>query len=208
MDKEISNAQALSEKDLLKKMKRVLRRLGHIDGENVIQLKGRIACEVSTADELVITELIFNGVFNELDPAQTAALLSALIFTEKGDDAGKVRDELDRPLRQLREAARRVAEIYEESKITIDVEEFVAKFRPDLMDVVYAWCHGSKFADICKMTQVFEGSVIRAIRRLEELIRQLASAAKAIGDTDLEAKFLSAAQMIKRDIIFAASLYL
>ena len=34
----------------------------------------------------VITELIFNGVFNDLDPAQTAALLSALIFTEKCDE--------------------------------------------------------------------------------------------------------------------------
>jgi ATP-dependent RNA helicase DOB1 len=34
-------------------MKRVLRRLGHINQENVIQLKGRVACEVSSADELV-----------------------------------------------------------------------------------------------------------------------------------------------------------
>ena len=58
------------------------------------------------------------------------------------------------------------------------------------------------------MTDVFEGSIIRCMRRLEELLRQLASASKAIGNDELETKFNSAIAMIKRDIIFAASLYL
>ena len=46
------------------------------------------------------------------------------------------------------------------------------------------------------------------MRRLEELLRQLASAAKAIGNADLEAKFTQGIELIKRDIVFAASLYL
>ena len=32
--------------------------------------QGRVACEVNTADELLVTELIFNGVFNDLKPGQ------------------------------------------------------------------------------------------------------------------------------------------
>ena len=39
------------------------------------------------------------------------------------------------------------------------------------------------------MTDVFEGSIIRCIRRLEEVLRQMCQAAKAIGNTDLENKF-------------------
>ncbi len=35
----------------------------------------------------------------------------------------------------------------------------------------------------------FSGSIIRAIRREEELLRQLMAAAKAIGNTELEIKF-------------------
>lgn len=31
------------------------------------------------------------------------------------------------------------------------------QFKPHLMDVVYAWANGSTFAQICKMTDVFEG---------------------------------------------------
>lgn len=40
------------------------------------------------------------------------------------------------------------------------------------------------------MTDVFEGSLIRTFRRLQELIRQMAMAAKAIGNSELEEKFL------------------
>ncbi len=36
---------------------------------------------------------------------------------------------------------------------------------------------------------VLLGSVVRCIRRLEELLRQMCCAAKAIGNSELEAKF-------------------
>ena len=49
----------------------MLRRLGHIDGEDVVQLKGRAACELDTADELLATELMFNGVFPGPRPPTT-----------------------------------------------------------------------------------------------------------------------------------------
>lgn len=57
------------------------------------------------------------------------------------------------------------------------------------MDVVHAWASGSPFSQLCKMTDTFEGSIIRCIRRLEELLRQMCQAAKAIGNAELEKKF-------------------
>ena len=62
-------------------------------------------------------------------------------------------------------------------------------FKSSLMDVVHAWCTGAKFSEICKMTDVFEGSIIRAMRRLEELLREMSLASKAIGNSELENKF-------------------
>lgn len=46
------------------------------------------------------------------------------------------------------------------------------------------------------------------MRRLEEVLRQLCQAAKTIGNVDLENKFSEAIKLLKRDIVFAASLYL
>jgi len=77
-----------------------------------------------------------------------------------------------------------------------------------MMDVVNQWCRGARFSDICKMTPMYEGSIIRSMRRLEELLRQMAAAAKAIGNSELEHKFAEGMSLIKRDIVFANSLYL
>ena len=59
-----------------------------------------------------------------------------------------------------------------------------------------------------KLTDVFEGSIVRVIRRLEELLRQLATAATAIGNNELKKLFEDGATKIRRGVVFAASLYL
>ena len=48
------------------------------------------------------------------------------------------------------------------------------------MDVVDAWCKGGTFKQIVELTEVYEGSIIRAMRRLEELLRDMCHAAKGI----------------------------
>jgi ATP-dependent RNA helicase DOB1 len=88
------------------------------------------------------------------------------------------------------------------------VEEYVGGFKAEMMPLVHAWVNGAKFVEIMGMTTQFEGSIIRVIRRLEELCRQLGDAARAIGDEGLERKFKEASAKMRRDIIFAASLYL
>ena len=181
--------------------------MGYTSQNDVIELKGRVACEISTGDELVLTEMIFNGVFNDLTPTQTMSLLSCFVFQDNADEA-RVREDMETPLRVLKETARNIAKVSIECKMSLDEEEYVGSFRPELIDVVYAWCEGAKFSQICKLTDIFEGSIVRAIRRLEELTRQMAAAAKQIGNTELETKFTEGGALLKKGIIFAASLYL
>lgn len=59
-----------------------------------------------------------------------------------------------------------------------------------------------------KMTDAYEGSLIRLFRRLEELLRQMAEAAKVMGSEELAKKFDDSLKMIRRDIVSAQSLYL
>ncbi|XP_013779377.1 superkiller viralicidic activity 2-like 2 [Limulus polyphemus] len=205
---ELKKAKSLLQMDELKCRKRVLRRLGYCTATDVIEVKGRVACEISSADELLITEMVFNGVFNDLNVYQATALLSCFVFQEKSSEMPRLTEELSGPLRQMQEAARRIARVSKEAKLDLNEDNYVESFRPHLMDVIHAWSNGATFAQICKMTDVFEGSIIRCMRRLEELLRQMCQASKAIGNTELENKFAEAIKLIKRDIVFAASLYL
>lgn len=206
--KSIRSSTVLAFKDELKARKRVLRRLGYATSDDVVELKGRVASEISSADELTLTELMFNGVLKDVTVEEMVSLLSCFVWQEKLQNATKPREELELLFAQLQDTARKVAKVQLECKVQIDVESFVSSFRPDIMEAVYAWAKGSKFYEIMEITQVFEGSLIRAIRRLEEILQQLIQAAKSIGETELESKFEEAVSKIKRDIVFAASLYL
>lgn len=59
----------------------VLQRLRYVDANNAVQLKGRVACEISN-HELIITELVFENVFTDLHPTEIVALLSCFVFQQ------------------------------------------------------------------------------------------------------------------------------
>ncbi|XP_036164424.1 exosome RNA helicase MTR4 isoform X8 [Myotis myotis] len=80
--RELKKARTVLQMDELKCRKRVLRRLGFATSSDVIEMKGRVACEISSADELLLTEMMFNGLFNDLSAEQATALLSCFVFQE------------------------------------------------------------------------------------------------------------------------------
>lgn len=146
--KEINKAMSVMQLDELKCRKRVLRRLGFINDADVVQLKARVACEISTGDELVLSELLFNRFFNELTPEQCAAALSCFIFEEKSNEQPQLREELAKPFREIQAEARKVAKVSVESKVELNEEEYLQSFKYQLMEVVFAWTKGASFAEI------------------------------------------------------------
>lgn len=210
LKKRISSVHDVLQLEELKGRKRVLRRLGFTTADDVVEMKGRVACEISTGDELLLTEMMFGGTFNPLTPEQCAALLSCFVFQEKSEAKVKIREELAAPLRVLQETARRIAKVSNESKIPVVEDEYVQSFKVEMMEPVLQWCKGASFAELCKLTDVYEGSIIRCFRRLQELLRQMGQAANAIGNKELEEKFAKALELLEKpnSIIFSPSLYL
>ncbi|KIM54699.1 hypothetical protein SCLCIDRAFT_1221714 [Scleroderma citrinum Foug A] len=208
--KRISATHDILQLEELKCRKRVLRRLGFTNSSDIAEMKGRVACEISTGDELLLTELIFNGVFNTLTPEHSAGLLSCFVFTEKSEQQMKLTEDLAAPLRVMQELARRIAKVAQESKLPVVEDEYVSSFKVELMEAVVQWCRGASFAEICKLTDQFEGNLIRVFRRLGELLRQMTQAAKVIGNSELQEKFQKASEMLERpnSVIFCSSLYL
>jgi ATP-dependent RNA helicase DOB1 len=60
----------------------------------------------------------------------------------------------------MQDMARRIAQNSRDAKIDVDVDDYVSKFKPFMMDVVYEWCKGATFSQICKMTDLFEGAFL------------------------------------------------
>ena len=186
----------------------VLKKLGHVNEEGVVELKGKAACEVDTADELLVTELMFDGTFRDLGVPELAALCACMIPVDKSTvDAHLAKNELADAFRHLQDTAKRIAAAARECRLEVDEEEYVEGFRTSLMDVVYGWAKGQSFAQVSKMTDVFEGSIIRATRRLDELLQQIQAAFAAVGNHEMADKVGRVSAAIHRGIMFANSLY-
>lgn len=91
----------------------------YITSDNVVELKGKVACEISSADELTLTELMFNGVLRDVKVEEMVSLLSCFVWQEKLQDATKPREELDLLFSQLQDTARRVAKVQLECKVSM-----------------------------------------------------------------------------------------
>lgn len=148
LKKQIQDAHAIMQLEELKCRKRVLRRLQFINEDEVVQLKARVACEISTGDELMLSELLFNRFFNDLTPEQCAAVMSCFVFEEKVNEQPALPEDLARLSREIQRQARIIAKVSVESKLAVNEEEYVQSFKWQLMPVIYAWAKGKSFGEI------------------------------------------------------------
>lgn len=102
----------------------------YITNEDVVQLKGRVACEISSADELTLTELMFSGALKDVNVEEMVALLSCFVWQEKLQDVQKPREELDLLFTQLQETARRVATVQLECKVFLSLHVLWDSYMP------------------------------------------------------------------------------
>jgi ATP-dependent RNA helicase DOB1 len=160
----LENLKKLKElvlKDDLKNMKRVLKRLEFVSEETVTR-KGQVACQISTSDEILLTEMLFNGSFNNIEPNYLCSMLSCFLVNEGGSKA-ETKTPKDQRLTNLnniiKENAKKIAEVLVDCKIEIAEQEYVDSFKIDLMEVTLEWANGCKFSEICKLTEVYEGNL-------------------------------------------------
>lgn len=190
----------------------VLRRLGYLTAEGVIDIKGRVACMISACDELAACELMMHGGFQELTAPQMCALLSCLVRGAKqkdnsGDESG-VPEGLKAPLQLLKDVVARISQVMVDARVIETCEQYSDMFQFSMAEVLFQWASGASFQEVCSLTDLFEGQVVRVIRHVADVLRQLSGAAKLLGDNILEASLAHAASCLHRDIVFACSLYL
>ncbi|EGZ78080.1 antiviral helicase [Neurospora tetrasperma FGSC 2509] len=189
----------------------VLKDLSFIDDASRIQLKGKVACEIHSGDELVLTELILENVLADYEPAEIAALLSAFVFQEKTDMVPNLTSNLERGQKTIIELSEKVNAVQTLHQVILSSDEgsdFASKPRFGLMEVVYEWARGMSFKNITNLTDVLEGTIVRTISRLDETCREVKNAARIIGDPELYQKMATTQELIKRDITAVASLYM
>ena len=111
----------------------------------------------------------------------------------------------------IQKKAEYIGEILEECKMLgkDGKEKYIESFNDNYMLPMYKWINGISFSDLIKeYYSLYEGSIIRVIRRVEEFSKNFVLCAQHIGDNNLQNKLQELENKIKRGLPFTASLYL
>uniref|UniRef100_A0A8C5WTI5 SKI2 subunit of superkiller complex n=1 Tax=Laticauda laticaudata TaxID=8630 RepID=A0A8C5WTI5_LATLA len=184
----------------------VLRSLGYINEGGAVELKGSVARQISN-HELLLTQLLLDNALTDLRPEEIVALLSCTVCQVRTQVEPQLPSVLQKGIEHIRSVAEQIALLQRKCGLQKSVKDFVEQYKFGLVEVVYEWARGMPFAEIARLTDVQEGIIVRCIQRLDETCREMRNAARVTGEPTLHAKMEAASNMIKRDIVFAASLY-
>ena len=189
----------------------VLKEMNYIDKNSVLLLKGQVARELASADIILLTEILFEGIWSNLKVEEFVALISLVVVQEKK----KEKEEFPNLSPEFNEAYEKLENINNnfwklEKNFEIEsVEEYPEeKLNTAILKEIYFWAKGSTFAEICNISKAFLGSLVRGILRIDYALREMKSAAKIMGDQALKTYIDKATEAIHRGIIFTPSLYL
>lgn len=199
------SSDALRLNDEYQNRLKVLEQLGFVE-KKMVSLKGRIGCEIHH-QELLITEMILDYKFHQRSPAELAALLSTL--TCQYNCGKELQFEPDSVFANISESVKSVLTRLEgiAAKHKSCISDIGTEIRFDLMEVVYEWARGTPFYQIMEMTDCQEGLIVKCIQRLDEVCKDVRNAGRIVGDPALVEKMEEVSASIRRDIVFAASLY-
>lgn len=173
-----------------------LKELGYLDNNNELTARGELASRIH-GHEIAITEMFFTGMFEKYDVHDIACFITAVVYEKRRNDKVSV---LDMP-RSIVKNVNSFANI---------LEPFVRKERQykfstletietEMLPITYFWSKGYEFDDIMKLTNMEEGDVIRTLRRVIDMLRQILTAVRELPATC--EKIRNVIRLLKRSVV-------
>ncbi len=168
-----------------------LQSIGYVE-DTELTPRGKTAKDIYV-QELLVTELIFQGVFHDLNPDEINALVVAIDHEPRGSERDKNRS----------------GNYFKNNKI-YDTIYWLKKreekrfgystvlFSEALSDLAYKWSKGADFIQISKKANLDEGDIVLGFRRGVDLLRQMLS---AVDDKSLTDKLRVSMSRLSRDIV-------
>ncbi|CAM3196122.1 DEAD/DEAH box helicase [Nocardioides dubius] len=178
----------------------VLEALEYLDGDEVTE-RGAPLRRLYSDFDLVAAEAIRGGYWDHLDPAELAAVLSALVFeARRPDDARSPR----LPGTRVRESLQDLVKLWAELE-ALEKEHRLSFLRePDIgfAWAAFRWAEGDDLDDVLNVVDLAAGDFVRWMKQLIDLCGQVADAA---GDSPLRRTARKATERLRRGVVAYSS---
>ncbi len=165
---------------------KVLKSLGYVQGHELTE-KGRFATHIYSS-EILVTEIFSNNLYKQLDDKEINILVAAVIYEPRRKDYFT-----------LKGSARTVNHIMQAISNKKYVMKKLNKLHLKRMTrVIGDFTEGAKFKDLLELCSLDEGDLIRLIRRVIDMLRQVAHATE---DYDMQDRIHGCINKIYRSVV-------
>ncbi len=190
-------------------IKNVLKDYEYIKEDDTLTKKGIIASAVNDCNELLFTEMIFQGYLDDLTFPEIVGLLSTFINEKDGTEKYlsdlDISDNLYYVLKDLQKLSVQLEE--HESNNGLLGLKMDYNLYLDFIEPAYIWASGGTIQDIYSVTEIYDGNFVKAIMRINNICDNLMDICKTIERYDICAKLENSTSILIRDITTINSLY-
>lgn len=170
--------------------------------------KGLMGSEINECNEILLTEIIDNDLFDNLSVEEICGILG--IFIESKED-----NELSVKDLELSEEAKNV--LYEISEINIHLDEIAMKHHVDYdpyitlnsIMMIYQWARGDSLRDIYlkNSLDLYEGNFVKNITKVLNICNEIIHICEMVGKNIIVEKLQNIESLLLRDIVSFDSIY-
>ena len=173
-------------------------------------MKGVMASEISECNEIMLTEIINNDFFLSLEPAEIVGVLAVFIEEKSNDvlgfDSLLVPDNVKQTLSNINYIAQDYGDY--EYNCGIDIGTDWGLYL-SFIGPAYDWASGESIFEIYKKYEdVYEGTFIRNILRINNIVDNIKNIAEMVNKPELLKKLENIESIMIRDQVTTESLYI
>lgn len=132
--------------------------------------KGKTTSQIRSENELYLAEVIFSGLLENLTPSQLAGVICALTTEDVRLEIPYV--PMSEPVRKTLNKIRNIKRKLEKIQSNHDIEAPLY-INPYFSSMIELWVEGAQWDTITGMMEIGEGDIVRAFKRVVDVLRQL-----------------------------------
>jgi len=166
----------------------VLRKMEHLKEDGSLTWKGLFATHIYS-HELLISELVFGKILENLSCAQINSLLAAIEYEPRLNDKFRLKgtDVLVGPI---------LTEVEKNNFVAKKIKKMNLK---KMSKIFSSWSSGCEFEELTDFCNLAEGDLIRLFRRVIDVLRQIFKALDK--DSELKNKISKCMDLLDRDLV-------
>lgn len=177
-----------------------------------VTTKGIIAAEINDSNCILMTEMIVQGFFDELEGPEMLALLSLFIQESEETDedqkmsgiSRKLNEMIDRVFYMRDDLERLEEEMVLAKKVYLDTDWSIYT---DFVPIAYLWASGAHISEIYQISNIYEGNLVKNMLRLQNIAEGIVEVFKSLEKHEQANKLKETSDSIIRDIVTNNSLY-